>query len=308
MRTRIKDIYIMKKAVVLIASLLISTFAFPVNAADNTKSIAIIDYTFDTSRPEINGKILADVCLSITRVCTNMPTNILYSNDTAAHGTIMATVATQVNPNIKFVVIRVGNINSKTFTLSSMTPMEFDNVLIPALDWVSKNASKFNIVAVSTSMSHTSFNKSDPYCPIKKSATYGVTLQDKIVALQSIGIASMFSAGNTYDEYRASYPACIPQAIAVGATELTEPTGINPVSLKSAKGLDVDLYVLGTYTLSFTRMTGQTSPATVAFATYWAKQYVTNYNDTMTKISLGLKPAYFATTKTSLNKFIDVLN
>ena len=305
MRTRIKDIYIMKKAVVLIASLLISTFAFPVNAADNTKSIAIIDYTFDTSRPEINGKILADVCLSITRVCTNMPTNILYSNDTAAHGTIMATVATQVNPNIKFVVIRVGNINSKTFTLSSMTPMEFDNVLIPALDWVSKNASKFNIVAVSTSMSHDSFSTSGSYCPIRKSSSYAGTLQDRVIKLQTLGVASVFSAGNTYDNLRVSYPSCIKESIAIGATEEREGV-VNPASLKSAKGPDVDFYALGTYQLSFTRMTGQTSPAAAAFATYWAKQYQIDFPSTLNFVNNARSDVYFGLSKTSARQFIDV--
>lgn len=298
----------MKKAILLITTLLLSFITVPANAATTDKTIAIIDYTFDTTRPELSGKVLADVCMSITKVCTNMPTNNLYSNQTALHGTIMATVASQVSPNLKFVVIRIGNINPKTFSLSSMGPTEFDNVLIASFNWVAANAKQYNIAAVSTSMSHTSFNKTGPYCPIKKSAIYNTTLQSKVVELQSIGIASVFSAGNTYDNLRASYPACIPQSIAIGATELTEPSGINPVSLKSAKGSDVDFYALGTYTLSFTRMTGQTSPAAVAFATYWTRQYATNYSDTYSKVVSFAKPVYFSQTQTYTNQFIDVLN
>ena len=305
-RGRIKDK--MKKLVSAIVVGVLGLSIVPATASESSKSIAIIDYTFDTSRPELAGKVLADVCLSITKVCVNAPTSTIYSNETYSHGTTMATVASQVNPNIRLILIRVGNINAKTFRLSTMGPTEFDNVLIPAMDWVAQNRAQYNIVAVSTSMSHNSFNRSGSYCPIRKSAVYNSTLQDRIVALQSIGIAAVFSAGNTYDNSRASYPACIPQSIAVGATELTEPSGIIPASLKSAKGSDVDFYTLGTYTLSFTRMTGQTSPAAVAFASYWAKKYSNNYAETMSKISASVKPVYFAQTKVSANSFVDVLN
>lgn len=308
MRTRIKDIYIMKKMIILAISVLFSVFALPVNAADNGKSIAIIDYTFDTTRPEINGKVIADVCFSVTRICVNAPTTNIYSNESYSHGTIMATVASKIDPTAKIILIRVGNINPKTFTLSSITTTEFDNVLIPAFDWIAQNATKYNIAAVSTSMSHTSFNKIGSYCPIKQSAVYKGTLQDRIVKLQSIGIASVFSAGNTYDNARASYPACITQSIAIGATELTEPTGINPVSLKSAKGPDVDYYALGTYELGFTRMTGQTSPAAAAFASYWTKKYKNNYQDTVNFINTSLSQSYFGLTKTYTSQFVNVLN
>ena len=220
----------------------------------------------------------------------------------------MVTVAAKIDPTVKIILIRIGNINPKTFTLSSITTTEFDNVLIPTFDWIAQNATKYNIAAVSTSMSHTSFNTTGSYCPIKQSAVYKGTLQDRIVSLQSIGIASVFSAGNTYDNARASYPACIPQSIAIGATELTEPTGINPVSLKSAKGPDVDYYALGTYELGFTRMTGQTSPAAAAFASYWTKKYKNNYQDTVNVINSSLSQSYFGLTKTYTNQFVNVLN
>jgi hypothetical protein len=308
MRTCIKDIYIMKKITILIVSALLSVFALPANAADNGKSVVIIDYTFDTTRPELSGKVIADICFSITKICTNAPTSRVYSSETYSHGTVMATVATKIDPTAKLILIRVGNINARTFSLSNITTAEFDNVLIPAFDWIAQNSSKYNIAAVSTSMSHTSFNKTGSYCPIKKSAVYQGTLQDRIVKLQSIGVASVFSAGNTYDNARASYPACIPQSIAIGATELTESSGINPVSLKSAKGTDVDFYTLGTYELGFTRMTGQTSPAAAAFASYWTKKYTNSYNDTLNVMNNSLSQVYFSLTKTYTNQFVNVLN
>lgn len=280
--------------------------ASPASAGVNGKSLAIIDFTFDSSAPELKDRIISDVCLSITKVCATVPKDKLYPNLSLAHGTIMAAVASQIDPTAKLVLIRVGNINPKTFTMSAMSTTEFDNVLISAFDWIAQNASKLNIAAVSTSMSHTSFNTTGSYCPNRKSTVYPGTLEDRVIKLQSLGIASVFSAGNTYDNLRVSYPACIKAAIAIGATELPEGS-INPVSLKSAKGPDVDFYTLGTYQLSFIRMTGQTSPAAAAFATYWVNKYQGNYQETLTLINNLRSEAYFSATKSSSRLFVDVL-
>lgn len=289
----------------LVVSTMIS-LAMPANAGANGKTIAIVDYTFDTTVSPVKDKALADLCFSITKSCASVPKDQIYSNDLLVHGTIMASVAAMVDPTMKFIFIRVGNINPKTYSVSKMSTTEFDNVLIPVFDWLIQNSSKYNISAVSTSMSHTSFSNTGSYCPIKKSASYPGTLQDRIVKLQNIGIASIFSAGNTYDPIRASYPACIKEAIAIGATEERESTGLIPASLKSAKGPDVDFYALGTYQLPFTRMTGQTSPAAAAFATYWAKQYQRDFQSTLNYINGVTSDVYFGLTKTYSRQFVDV--
>lgn len=276
------------------------------SAGVNGKTLAIIDFTFDSSATEIKERVISDVCFSITKSCTIVPKDKLYANLSLSHGTIMASVASQIDPTMKLVLIRVGNINPKTFTVSAMSTTEFDNVLISAFDWIAQNATRLNIAAVSTSMSHTSFNALGSYCPNRKSSVYPGTLEDRVLKLQNLGIASVFSAGNTYDNLRVSYPACIKASFAIGATEFPEGS-INPVSLKSAKGPDVDFYALGTYQLSFIRMTGQTSPAAAAFATYWVNKYQGNFQDTLTLINSLRSEAYFSATKLSTKSFINVL-
>lgn len=154
---------------------------------------------------------------------------------------------------MKLVLIRVGNINPETFTMSAMSTTEFDNVLISAFDWIAQNATRLNIAAVSTSMSHTSFNALGSYCPNRKSSVYPGTLEDRVLKLQNLGIA------------------------------------------------------MGTYQLSFIQMTGQTSPAAAAFATYWVNKYQGNFQETLTNINSLRTDAYFSATKISTKSFIDVL-
>jgi hypothetical protein len=175
-----------------------------------------------------------------------------------------------------------------------------------ALNWVKNNTSKYNIVATSTSLSNTVFNRTGNYCKI------GTDLQNVIVALQSLNVAAVFSAGNTYDRLRVSYPACIPQSIAVGATNYTETTKtgtITPISLASAGGPDLDFYALGSWQLRLTRINGQTSPATAAFAAYWSKQVsklgTTNYTTVYDSIKASTKPA--SNQFVSSNLYVDVL-
>jgi hypothetical protein len=296
----------MKKTIlILLTATLFIPISHPTAAGLNGKTVVIIDYTFFSGAAELKDSVLADLCFSITRSCTVVPSNRLYGSDSLTHGTTMALVAKKVDPSMKFILIRVGSINPKTYALSKMSSTEFDNVLIPAMDWVAQNAAKYNIAAVSTSMSHNSFSTSGSYCPIRKSSSYPGTLQERIIKLQNLGVASVFSAGNTYDNLRVSYPACIKESFAIGATEEREGT-VNPASLKSAKGPDVDFYALGTYQLSFARMTGQTSPAAAAFATYWTKQYQKDFQSTLNFVNNARSDVYFGLTKTSARQFIDV--
>jgi hypothetical protein len=305
----------MKKIAILLAVML-GMSVIPSQASQASQvskpTIVIIDTAFDTTVPELQGKVIQEVCIIEGTSCPNktgfqeglgsasLPSSVALSGG-FEHGTYMATVATTVNPNANLILIRIYGIN-KSNRMMSASP----NAITMALNWVKDNTAKYNIVATSTSLSNTVFNRTGNYCRI------GADLQNAIVALQSLNVAAVFSAGNTRDILRVSYPACIPQAIAVGATNYTETHGsliINPISLASAGGPDLDFYSLGSWQLRLTRMNGQTSPATAAFAAYWSKQVsklgTTNYTTVYDSIKKSTKPA--SNQFVSSNLFVDVL-
>lgn len=304
--------YVMKKIAILLAVIL-GVSVVPTQAAEISKpTIVIIDTAFDTTVPELQGKVIQEVCVIEGTSCPNktgfqeglgsasLPSSVALSGG-FEHGTYMAIVASTVNPNANLILIRIAGINKNNRMLSASP-----NAITMALNWVKANSSKYNIVATSTSLSNTVFNRTGNYCKIN------AELQGAIVALQSLNVAAVFSAGNTYDRLRVSYPACIPQAIAVGATNNSEThnnTVINPISLASAGGPDLDFYALGSWQLRLTRINGQTSPATAAFAANWAKQAVklgtTDYNTIYNALKANTKPAY--NQFVSSNLFVDVL-
>jgi hypothetical protein len=304
--------YVMKKIAIMLA-IVLGFSVVPSQATANQKpSIVIIDTAFDTTVPELQGKVVHEVCVIEGTSCPNktgfqegvgsatLPSSVALSGG-FEHGTYMATVATTVNPNANLILIRIAGINKSNRMLSASP-----NAITMALNWVKNNTTKYNIVATSTSLSNTVFNRTGSYCRI------GADLQAAIVSLQSLNVAAVFSAGNTRDILRVSYPACIPQAIAIGATNYSETHKdivINPISLASAGGPDLDFYALGSWQIRLTRMNGQTSPATAAFAANWAKQAVrlgtNDYNTIYNALKANTKPA--SNQFVSSNLFVDVL-
>jgi hypothetical protein len=212
----------------------------------------------------------------------------VYSNGWD-HGTIMASVATQVNPDINIVFIRIVPMVVKTGRQSSYSQF----ALIDALNWVSENKDKFNIVATSASMGHHKLKTGANYCPVNKS------LRSSIVKLQELNVAAIFSAGNNYDYSRVDYPACIAEAIAVGATDKN-----NRIALYGNSGLEIDFYALGNYTVNNRNVLG-TSASTAALASFWAKNYTGSYQGTLDLLKAKSKPAENEKVKTTA--FVDIL-
>lgn len=282
----------MKKVVGLFLILFTAAF-LPAVSANVKPSIVIIDTAIDSTASHLSGKIVYEVCVMETTRCPNgkafmegpgsatLPVTQVYKGG-FNHGTIMASVALQSNPDVGIVFIRIvpmaNNGNTGVYT---------DRAVDLALDWVIANKAKFNIVAVSASIGRNNFKSLTNYCPIN------ATLQQDIITLQSLGTAVAFAAGNKYDYDRVDYPACIPQAIAIGSVEKSE-----RIALHSNGGPDIDFYVLGDYTTPITRAVG-TSAATAAFAGYWAKVYTGTYQSTYDYIKSITKPTENAKVKTN---------
>jgi hypothetical protein len=289
----------MKKTSILIGAMLVSFIATPVQATESP-TVAIIDSGFDTS---VINNIVAEACiLTLKSGCNNgsgfqeglgsassvIPIRANWVSEWK-HGTKMASIVNQINPNARLILIRnaavipSGSVNiggEKDFNL--------------ALDWVIKNKAKYNISAVSFSRGSNTVTKSGT-CPINKD------IQAKIVSLQNLGTATVIAAGNNGDKVNVSYPACIPEAIAISGIYSQDYTPGIWSSYRQTRGTNsgllTDFFAYGNFKTPAGAVAESTSSSTAAFAGYWSRVSNGNYFETYEKLS-----------KSTSNKYINVLN
>jgi len=257
-----------------VVGLLLVVFAFafvPVVYAEEKVAIAIIDTGVDTSQVSVHY----EVCLMEEKRCPNKQTFMEGPGSATRaaingfeHGTNMVKVAQSINPNANIIFIRIvpADKNDKNPMFAAVNA---NSTIKQALDWVINNKTKFNIVATSTSFGEYSrFKKGANYCPVNS------RLQTTISTLKNLNVGVFFSAGNDYKATQISYPACIAESIAVGASNYD-----NRVELYSNRAPEIDFFYLGTYDLLNSRIMG-TSPATAALAAQWSKNYKGGFQTT----------------------------
>ena len=277
----------------------------PAATAAEPKSLVIIDSGFNTQLPFLAGKVIDEACFIEYGKCPNGQASMtgpgsatLAATDAAKdktfnHGTQMASVANTVNPSTRFVLIRIVGKSDKGFANTYTT-----RALQSALDWVSANAARLNVGAVSISMGRA---YKEAACPIE------TPLQARIVELKASHIGVFTAAGNRSNQTKVDYPACIPEAITVGATDTrytlkTIAGWIYPIMPNSNGGADLDLYALGRYTVtmldgSSTIVLG-TSAATAAVASKWTQSLSEGgtYDSLWSTIQSKLDKAYRSVT------------
>lgn len=207
-------------AIIAIITLVPSTaYANLKNTTTQTPAIAILDTAIDTSLPIFKDKIAQEVCILEWNSCPNgknfmegkgaavLPSNIISRNG-FDHGTQMASIAITRNPNMKIVFIRIiGN------TFSGDRQVSYEMTVINALDWVVKNASKYNIQAVSMSQGHSNYALAADYCPNTPFT------KQKITDLAGMGIPTVLPAGNNRNYTKINWPACINESVSVGGVD-----------------------------------------------------------------------------------------
>ena len=233
-------------------------------------TIAILDTAIQSSHPMFNGRIVFEACVTQWSSCPNgmremegtnsalVPTNFISRNG-FDHGTQMASLAIATNPNVQIVFVRIIGMNSQGFRQASG-----ETTVNQALDWVLRNKERLNIQAVSLSQSHHNLGPvGTDYCP-KTPIT-----EKKIQDLATLGVPVFVSAGNGRDYLRIDWPACIPAAIAMGATMPTKSIAIYSNHDEKL----TDFFALGT-TRAFNTEgrlvnVAGTSASTVIGATQW---------------------------------------
>jgi len=234
-------------------------------------TIAILDTALDTSLPIFKDRILFEACVTQWSSCPNGLSEMEGTNSATMrpdwiskngfdHGTQMASLAIQANPNVNIVFVRIVGANAKGFRQATGEATVYNG-----LDWVIRNKDRFNIQAVSMSQGHHHLGAAGTdYCP-KTPITEG-----KIKALADAGIPVFLPTGNTRDYVRIDWPACIPSSIAIGATM---PAGTVAIYSNHDPKL-TDFFALGTTRAVLpggkTINVAGTSASTVIAATQWA--------------------------------------
>ena len=244
----------MKTKVLLIAAALgLSVIATPAHATGD-KTLVIIDSGINTQLDWAKAAIVEEACFIEYGKCPNGLASMtgpgaahidpaLVKDKALSHGTQMASVAVATNPNVKIVVVRIVGMSAKGFANSYTT-----RGLATAMDWVVANSQRLNVGAVSISLGRAYAEAS---CPIAAEPR----LQSQIVSLASMNVATVIASGNNSNKLKVNYPACIPEAIAVGATDrpytIKQVQGtVYPIMLMSNGGPDLDLVTMGRHTVT----------------------------------------------------------
>ena len=292
----------MKIKVLLIAAALgLSLLATPAHAAGD-KTLVIIDSGINTQLPWAKAAVVEEACFIEYGMCPNKLSSMtgpgaasldatLVKDTAMSHGTQMASVAVAANPDIKIVFVRIVGMSAKGYANTYTT-----KAVSQAMEWVVANAARLNVGAVSISIGRV---YKEAACPVLAEPK----LQSQIVGLAAINIPTVISAGNNSDQKKINYPACIPQAIAVGATDtpysMQQVTGwVYPIMLISNSSADLDLYALGraatTDVYGNTSVSLGTSNATVLVATRLAQSLSdgSTLDTVMGKVQASLQTAY----------------
>jgi hypothetical protein len=228
----------MKKALLaLLSAALLITVVQPAQAEDQ-KVLAIIDTAINSDKLPA---VIYEACFtqSLTMACPNgktfmegkgsasafWPTAI---NSNTYHGDSMVKAATAVNPNLKIVFVRVADVNNLGNNVIRAES------LISAIKWVSDNAEKYSIDAVSLSLSGTNQNN----CTDQ-------TTTNSVVSLASKNIPIFAATGNDGSKTTVGFPACVSGVIGVGASTEQFDGGVRLGETATNRGPGLDVLTVG---------------------------------------------------------------
>jgi subtilisin family serine protease len=175
-------------------------------------TVAVLDSGVDVTHVDLADSIVGEECFCF-RCCPDGsdrqsgPGSVV---DTEGHGTAVAGIITAngtlvgpgVAPNADIFVIKVGS------AAGSVTVSD----LAAALDWLAANATSLGVDVVNASINF-------PAVPLNdESVCAGVNnVANAIAAVRAAGVAVFNSAGNQGWDSGVAFPACVPEAISVGA-------------------------------------------------------------------------------------------
>jgi hypothetical protein len=291
----------MKKLTLFFAIIALVAAGFtPAAQANLQKTLVIIDSGIAAELPFVKEMLVDEACFIEYGKCPNGQSTMFgkgaaslpvarVNHKAMHHGTQMASVAYQIDPSTKLVMIRIVGMSEKGFANSYTT-----RAVTKALNWVNLNAERLNVGAVSLSIGR---SYKDSSCPIESE------LQSQIQQLAAINIPVVAATGNGSNKFKVDYPACVPEALAIGATDRRYTVKaiqgwVYPIMLISNSGPDLDFYTLGRFPTTdiygHQALSIGTSSATVAFAANFVRLRNTgfDYPTVLSGIQSSLVNAY----------------
>lgn len=213
----------MKKLVIVALSAVLAVLAIEPAHAEDQRVLAVIDSAIDSSKVP---SVIYEACFTVSKTmgCPNGLTEmegkgsanspIWPSTQTGNlgkiyHGYNVVQAALTTNPNLKIVFIRVAGV-AKTNGMQAADPQD-TNSIIRALKWVSDNAEKYSIDAVSISQS---------FITIKALALCSDSTAVMPVASLGLKNIPVFAAtGNDNLKDKVGFPSCVQGVVGVGAVD-----------------------------------------------------------------------------------------
>ena len=217
----------MKKALLALLSIALAFTALAPAQAEDQKVLAIIDSAINSKN---FPSIIHEVCF--TTVKSSIPTQNMSCpngelfmegpgsasapwplqkgstnfnvNNATFHGDTMVKAALTVNPNLKIVFIRFNDVTSLGNSRGDV------KALALAFDWVSKNASKYSIDALSVSQSTVSVDN------LARCTSDNVTIS-AVSSLIANNVPVFAATGNDRRKDVVGFPSCVNGIIGVGA-------------------------------------------------------------------------------------------
>lgn len=208
----------MKKVILGILAIVLVVTPLQVAQAQDQKVLAIIDTAINSSN---HPSVIYEACITSTRSVLTMgcPNRQSFMEGTGAasatwplsinsatyHGDSMVRAALSVDPNIKILFVRYSDVN-----YSDGASLNRPETLIDAIDWVSKNAERYGVDAVSISQSSIATSN------LSLCTTNTKTIE-AMSYLVSKNIPVFAATGNNGSLTVIGFPSCVNGVTAVGA-------------------------------------------------------------------------------------------
>jgi hypothetical protein len=241
----------MKKLVIAAVSVALALVAVEPAHAQDQKVLAIIDTAIDSNEVK---SVIYEACFTQNKSCPNNA-NFMEGSGSANslgwpssiqhpvyHGHNMAQAALLSDPTIKIVFVRIANINSR-----DLASLNAELSLVQAVEWVSKNASKYSIDAVSISQAGSS-RESLASCTTNASIINSVSA----LSVQNIPVFAATGNNSTLTAVQpVSFPACVSGVIGVGAVK----SSLSGLANDTNRGVGLDIIAAGTASILRYKMT-----------------------------------------------------
>ncbi len=209
----------MKIRIALLVAALVAVAIPAWSVESNPKVLVIADTGFSDSDLVIASHTVLQLCIMDWYACPNgsnfqesgtaatlSPSQMKHSG--FSHGSKMARSAIAAYPDVKLILIRVVGQSSSGGRMPTS-----ESIVTKVLAWSNKNAKLYNIGAVAISQGSTKVGTNARRC-LASPAT-----DKEIAALKAKGIYTFFPAGNEGKSDIINWPACIADAVAVGALD-----------------------------------------------------------------------------------------